>query len=135
MSKHRFAFAQYHHYSINSTAQTNGNQHLRRVCPLRDHLDLLGYFLLFNAGTAGAIEAVRFVKAHGLIFHFSLGSVIFLFEDYIRLDGLEFGLEVADGMAMGAAVGATTSVGEGVAIIVLFFARTAPTDWSVILSP
>jgi len=93
-----------------------------------DHLDLLGYFLLFNAGTASAIEAVRFVEAHGLIFHVSLSSMIFLFKDHIRLDGLELGLEVADGMAMGAAIGATTSIGEGVAIVVLFFAWTAPTS-------
>lgn len=54
--------------------------------------------------------------------------MIFLFEDHIRLDGLELGLEVADGMAMGAAIGATTSISEGVAIVILFFAGTAPTD-------
>ena len=60
--------------------------------------------------------------------------MVFLLEDDIRLDCLELGLEVADRMAMGAAIGATTSVGEGVAIVSLFFARTAPTACLVMLS-
>ena len=57
----------------------------------------------------------------------------FLLEDDVRLHSLELGLEVADGVAMGAAIGATTSIGEGVAIVFLFFAWTAPFLCSAVL--
>ncbi len=52
-----------------------------------------------------------------------------LFEHRLRVDGLEFGLEVTDGMTVGAAIGATASVGEFIAIVLRFVARTAPAEW------
>ena len=51
--------------------------------------------------------------------------VLFL-EDRIRLDSLEFGLEIADGVTMRAAIGTTTGVGEVVAIILGLITRSAP---------
>ena len=53
-------------------------------------------------------------------------AMVFLLEDRIRLDSLELGLEIADGVTMGAAVGTTTGIGEVVAIILGLVTRSAP---------
>ena len=56
-----------------------------------------------------------------------LGCAMELFlEDRIRLDSLEFGLEIADGVTMRAAIRTTTGVGEVVAIILGLVTRSAP---------
>lgn len=52
--------------------------------------------------------------------------MVFLLKDYLRFDSLELGLEIANGMAVGAAIGATTSVGERIAVVILLFTGTAP---------
>ena len=52
--------------------------------------------------------------------------MVFLLEDRIRLDSLELGLEIADGVTMGAAIGTTTGIGEVVAIILGLVTRSAP---------
>jgi hypothetical protein len=56
-----------------------------------------------------------------------LSTMIFFLEDRVSIGSLEFGLEVTDGMAVGAAVGATTGVGEVVAIVLGLVSRSAPT--------
>ena len=82
---------------------------------------------LLNAATASAIGTLLLVQAwHVVVLGAASGSMIFFFEDRIRLDGFKFGLEVADSIAMGAAVGATTGVGKVIAIVLSFFAITAP---------
>ena len=56
-----------------------------------------------------------------------LGCAMELFlEDRIRLDSLEFGLEIADGVTVRAAIGTTTGIGEVVAIILGLVTRSAP---------
>ena len=47
-------------------------------------------------------------------------------KDGNRLDSLEFGLEVANGVTMRAAVGTTTGVGEAVTIILRLVTGGAP---------
>ena len=53
------------------------------------------------------------------------GAMVFLLEDGIGLDVLEFGLEVGDD-TVGAAIGTTTGVGESVAIVLGLGPRRAP---------
>ena len=50
-----------------------------------------------------------------------------VFEDGTVVTSLELGLEVTKGL--GAAVGATTGVGEGVSIVLLLVAVAAPVAW------
>lgn len=52
--------------------------------------------------------------------------MIFFFKDGIRLDSFEFGLKIADGVTVRAAIGMTSSVGEVVAIILGLVTRSAP---------
>lgn len=59
----------------------------------------------------------------GVIFE---GAMVLLLEDRIRLDGLELGLEITDGVTMRAAIGTTTGIGEVVAIILGLVTRSAP---------
>lgn len=56
---------------------------------------------------------------------FECAMVLFL-KDRIRLDSLEFGLEIVDGVTVRAAIGTTTGVGEVVAIILGLVTRSAP---------
>lgn len=83
--------------------------------------------LLVNTSAADALSAVAFIMSYVTvllgIFH---GSMVFLLEDGVGLDGLEFGLEVTDGMTKGAAIGTTTCIGEFVAIVLGLVARSAP---------
>ncbi|KAL9624881.1 MAG: hypothetical protein Q9160_000928 [Pyrenula sp. 1 TL-2023] len=51
-------------------------------------------------------------------------SVNFLLKDRVRFVGLEFSFEVAEDLVGG--VGATTLVGEGIAIVMHLIARAAP---------
>lgn len=92
------------------------------------HLDLLRVLLFLNAATADAIGAISFLKPQMLIYTSIIpsGPVVFFFKDGIGLDGLEFGLEVANGMTMRTAIGATTRVGEVVAIVLRLVTRGAP---------
>ena len=82
--------------------------------------------LLVHAYSVSAICAVGLVKTHGLRFHIGLGPMVFLLKDNLRFDSLELGLEVAKGVTVSAAIGATTGIGEGIAIVILFFTGTAP---------
>lgn len=61
-----------------------------------------------------------------IVLHIFHGSVVLLFEDGIRLDMLEFGLEVSNGMTEGATIGTTTSVGEVVAIVLGLVTGSTP---------
>ena len=83
--------------------------------------------LFFNAATAGTVHTVPLLETQMLI-HASiiLCSMVFLLKDGISLDGLKLGLEIANGTAMGAAVGTTTGIGEVVAIILRLVTRSAP---------
>jgi len=55
-----------------------------------------------------------------------LGSVDVFLEDWIGLDGFKLGLEAVDGVAVGATIGATTSIGEVVAIVLGLVTRSPP---------
>ena len=82
---------------------------------------------LVDTGTAGAIGRLCLLQTDVIILHVRLvGSVEFFLEHGLRLDGFEFGLEIRDGMTMRAAIGATTGIGEVVAIILPLLARGAP---------
>ena len=52
--------------------------------------------------------------------------MICLLKDGIGFDSFEFGLEIANGVAVRAAVGTTTGIGEVVAIVLRFVTRSAP---------
>ncbi len=81
-------------------------------------LDLLRMLLFFNAATADAVHTIPLLETQMLIYaSIILCSMVFLLEDGISLDGLKLGFEVANGTAMGAAVGTTAGIGEVVAII------------------
>ena len=58
----------------------------------------------------------------GIVF----GTVNVLLEDRIGLESFEFGLEAVQSVAVGAAVGATTGVGEVVAIVLRLVTGSAP---------
>lgn len=63
----------------------------------------------------------------GQLVQFLLGRAVDVFlEDGIRFEGLELGLEVVEGMSMVAAIGAATSVGEFVPVILGFVTGVAP---------
>ena len=56
-----------------------------------------------------------------------LGCAMVLFlEHRIRLDSLEFGLKIADGVTMRTAIRTTTGIGEVVAIVLGLVTRSAP---------
>ncbi len=57
-----------------------------------------------------------------------VSPVILFFEDWIGLDGFELSLEVPNGVAMGAAIGAATSIVEVVAQVLLLITRHTPVD-------
>lgn len=59
------------------------------------------------------------------------GSVDGLLKDGLGLVDLELGLEVGEVVREGAAVGATTGVGEGEALVLDFLAEAAP-DFTVL---
>jgi len=91
------------------------------------HQSLLCMFLFFHACSADAIRTLSLFEDQGIFCLVqTLGPMILLLKDRIRLDGLEFGLEVTNGMAVRAAVGTTASIGELVAIVLGFIARDAP---------
>lgn len=96
------------------------------MCSPYSHLDLLSKLLIVDARSTSAVSAVGLVKTHGFLLHVCFSSVVLLLEHHFWLDGLKLGLEVANVVTMGAAVGATAGIGEGITVVVLFFARTAP---------
>lgn len=87
---------------------------------------LLRMLLLFHARTASAVGALGLFQTHVLILHVLLRSVKVFLKHRLGLDSLELGLEVGDVMAMGAAVGTTTGIGELVAIVLTLLAWGAP---------
>jgi len=83
--------------------------------------------LLLDASTTSALGTILLLESESLFFlRAASGSVVFLLEYWIRLHGLELGLEVTDGVAMSAAIGTATSVGKVVTVVLCFFAGTAP---------
>jgi len=54
-------------------------------------------------------------------------TMVFLLEDRVRLGCLEFGLKIADGSAVGAAIGSMTGIGEVVTIVLGLVTWSAPT--------
>ena len=53
-------------------------------------------------------------------------AMVLLLKDRIRLNSLELGLEITNGVTMRAAIGTTTGIGEVVAIILGLVTRSAP---------
>lgn len=53
-------------------------------------------------------------------------AVVLLLEDRIRLDSLELGLEITNGVTVRATIGTTTGIGKVVAIILGLVTRSAP---------
>ena len=92
------------------------------------NLDFLGVFLLINARTTIAIHRVCLLQSGMLIVLIVLGPMIFLFKDRIGFDCFELGLEISDSMAMGAAIGAATSIDEVIAQVLLLITRHTPID-------
>lgn len=86
--------------------------------------------LFLNATTADAVRAISLLETQMLIYTSILlsRSVVFFLKDGIGLDSLEFGLEIANGMTMRAAIGTTTRIGEVVAIVLRLVPRGAPKD-------
>ena len=86
-------------------------------------------FFFLNAATADATSAISLFELQtvihpGLIF----GTMIFFLEYGIGFNSLKFGLEVANGVTMSTAVGATTGIGEVVAIVLRLVTRGTPGD-------
>lgn len=52
--------------------------------------------------------------------------MVLLLKNRIRLDSLELGLEITNGVTMRATIGTTTGIGEVVAIILGLVTRSAP---------
>jgi hypothetical protein len=94
-------------------------------------LDLLGHVVLVDAGTA-----LRALGRHG-----SLDGILLLLEDavnvllenWVGVNLFKFGLEVLEAGSVGAAVGATTSIGHVEASVLDFLAVNAPVDGHVSL--
>lgn len=86
--------------------------------------------LFFNASTTGAPGRLLLMQLRVIVrlVHIGGSAVNLLLEDRLGIGGFEFGLEITDGMAMGAAVGATAGIGEVVAIILHLIARAAPVE-------
>lgn len=84
--------------------------------------------LFLNATTADAIRAISLLETQMLIYPSIIlcCPVVFFLKDGICLDRLELGLEVANGMTMGTAVGTTTGIGEVVAIVLRLVTGGAP---------
>ena len=84
---------------------------------------------LLDASAAGALSAILLLEGEVLFFlDAASGAVIFLLENGIRIDSLELGLEVTDGVAMGAAVRAAASIGKIVSVVLSFLAFAAPSQ-------
>lgn len=83
--------------------------------------------LFLDTSSAYTISALPFLECQILIHvRVVFGSMDIFLEDWIGLDSFEFGLEAVDGVTVGAAVGATTSVGKVVAIILRLVTRSSP---------
>lgn len=85
-------------------------------------------FLFLNTTTTDTIRAISLFKAQMLVYPgiIRLCSMVFFLKDWIGLDSLKLGLEVANGTTMRTAVGTTTGIGEIVAIILRLIAGGAP---------
>lgn len=83
--------------------------------------------LLFHAGHAGAIGALSLFQSHMLLFHIlRLSSMIVFFKHGLGFDGLELSLEIGDVVAVGAAIRATTGIGELIAIVLALLSWRSP---------
>ena len=86
-------------------------------------------FLLLNTSPAATLGTILLLQCkHVFRIHLAgLRSMKLLFEDRIGLDRLKLGLEITNVVTVGgAAVGATTGVGEIVAVVLGFFAGMTP---------
>ena len=85
---------------------------------LSQHL-LLRKLFLFNTGSANTIGTLTLLKVAHLSFviDFGLGAMKLFLKDRIGFDGLKLGFEVGDMVAMRARIGAATSVGEVISVI------------------
>ena len=92
------------------------------------HLDLLRMLLFLNTTTADTIRAISLLEAQMFVYPsiILLCSMVFFLKDRIGLNSLKLGLEVANGTTMRTAVGATTGIGEIVAIVLRLITRGAP---------
>ncbi|KAL8243821.1 hypothetical protein R6Q59_010079 [Mikania micrantha] len=88
-------------------------------------LHLLESIILGNASSkAAAIIAFFLAESRSSFDIFLTGSMKFFLEDWVGVNAFELGLEVIQGLST--AVGATTIVGKGIAIILNFVAVTTP---------
>ena len=84
--------------------------------------------LFLNASATGALGRLLLVQLRVIVHLVEIGgsAVKLLLEDGLGVRGFEFGLEITNGMAVSAAVGATASVGEVVTIVLHLVSRAAP---------
>jgi len=85
---------------------------------------VLSNLLLVNGGSANAVCALTLFMVQ--LLHVLFGWTILLLEDRVSLNMLELGLEPVDVMAVGAAVGTTSSIGELVPIVLRLGPWRAP---------
>ena len=100
------------------------------ICPAklyRHHKDqlLLGQLIFFHGSSANAVCALALLVSQ--VLHVLLVWTVFLFEDGVGFDMLELGFEAVDVMAVGAAVGTTSGVGELVSVVLRLGSGKAPT--------
>jgi len=89
--------------------------------------EVLSTVVLLDAPAAGALGTVLLLEGEPfVVVDAASGPVVFLLEDWIGFDGFEFGLEVADGITMGATIGAAATVGKVVSVVLCFFTDMAP---------
>ena len=101
-----------------------------RLCLPEGHLGLL-HIVLLHASSADAVSTLSFLKAQMLIrLYIIFGPMNVLLKDRIGLESFEFGLKAVESVAMSAAVGATTGVGEVITIVLGFVTRSSPGDLS-----
>ena len=98
------------------------------VASIREsHLDLLRMLLFLNASAADTVRAVAFFEGQTLIFCSTvLCSMIFFLKYGIGFNSFKLGFEVTNGTTMRTAIGATTGVGEIVAIVLRLITGCAP---------
>ena len=99
---------------------------LWKICCTLSHLSFL-QILFFHTGATDAISALAFLKPQMLV-HLSIivCPMNFFFENRVGFYGLEFRFEAIETMAVGAAIGTATGVGEFVAVILRLVSWCSP---------
>lgn len=90
---------------------------------------LLSNLFLVNGGSANAVRALTLFMTQ--LLHILLGWTILLLKDRVGLNMLELGFKTIDVVAVGAAVGTTSSIRELVPIVLRLGPGRAPAQWHV----